>query len=185
MRLKIKPASQADYCVVSNLARFYFYDIAEHIGLNFPANGLFDSEDRFANYWGRAGTKCVWPTGWRGIPFLIQVDGHPAGFALIKSTIDAPPTFDMGEFFIARQYRRQGFGKRVALALFDRFPGTWEVRELPANNPAQAFWRRIISDYTGGAFDETREAFAAYGGEEFMVQRFKTRPAKSSSGTLL
>ena len=50
MRLEITPASDPDYSVVSNLARFYIYDIAERTGLNFPGDGLFDSEDQFANY---------------------------------------------------------------------------------------------------------------------------------------
>jgi predicted acetyltransferase len=81
----------------------------------------------------------------------------------------------MGEFFVARQHRRQGIGRRAATALFDMFGGHWEVREMPANLPAQRFWRRIIADYTGGAFAETREAFAAYGGRDFIVQRFCCR----------
>lgn len=173
MHLEIKPASDADYRVVSNLARFYIYDVAEHTGWHFPADGLFDSEDRFANYWGRPGAR-AWPPGWRGFPFLIQIDGHPAGFALLKCIADMPPTFDMGEFFIGRQHRGRGFGRRVAVHLFDRFAGCWEVREMPANKPAQAFWQRIIADYTGGAFTETQEAFAVYHGQEFIVQRFQS-----------
>ena len=172
MSLEIVPASDADYGIVSNLARFYIYDIAELAGWKFPANGLFGSEDRFANYWGRIGTRRSWPSIWRGFPFLIRVDGHPAGFALVKSLSDAPATFDMGEFFVARQHRRQGIGRRVAAELFETFAGCWEVREMPTNEPAQAFWRRIIADYTGGAFTEARETFAAYDAQEFIVQRF-------------
>jgi predicted acetyltransferase len=119
MGLEITPASEADYTIVCNLARFYIYDIAEHTGLNFPANGMFDSGDQLANYWGRTGTRRTWPTGWRGFPFLLRIDGHPAGFALVKRMRDTPATFDMGEFFIARQYRRLGFGSSVASMLFD------------------------------------------------------------------
>ena len=44
MGLEITPASDADYDIVHNLARFYIYDISEHAGLNFPADGLFDSD---------------------------------------------------------------------------------------------------------------------------------------------
>jgi predicted acetyltransferase len=180
MPLEITPASDADYLVVSNLARFYIYDMAEYTGWNFPPDGLFDSADQFANYWGRPG-KRSWPPAWRGFPFLIRIDGHPGGFALVKRINDAPPTFDMGEFFIPRQYRRQGIGRRVAVDLFDRFPGRWEVRELLANKPAQSFWRRIISDYTSGVFTETQETIAAYDNKEFIVQRFQSRPMDTSS----
>ena len=173
MQFDVTPASDIDYPIIANLARFYIYDMSEFTGWNFPPDGLFDAEDRFANYWGKPG-RHAWPSTWRGFPFLIRVDGHPAGFALVKRISENPLTFDMGEFFIARRHRRQGIGQRVAAALFDRFPGRWEVREMPANQPAQAFWRRIISGYTAGAFTESREAFPAYDNKEFLVQRFRS-----------
>lgn len=176
MNLDIAPASDADYSVVANLARFYYYDMAEHAGWNFPPDGLFDAGDQLANYWGLPGGR-RWPPEWRGIPFLIRVDGHPAGFALVKRMAEQPPVFDMGEFFIGRQHRRLGLGRRAATTLFDRFEGDWEVREMPSNLAAQAFWRRIIADYTGGAFAESREAFPAYGDREFIVQRFRSKTA--------
>ena len=53
--------------------------------------------------------------------------------------------------------------------------GRWQVREMPANIPAQRFWRRVVADYTGGAFTEAREIFAAYDMREFIVQRFCCR----------
>jgi len=102
------------------------------------------------------------------------MDGHPAGFALVKRINDAPPTFDMGEFFIARQHRRRGVGRRVAIKLFDSLPGRWEVREMPANKPAQTFWRNTIASYTSGAFTETEEIFPVYDNRPFIVQRFET-----------
>ena len=175
MHLEITPASGADYIIVSNLARFYIYDMSEYTGWHFPPNGLFDSEDRFANYWGTPGANRPWPPDWRGYPFLLRLDGHPAGFALVKRIIGAPPTFDMGEFFIARQHRRHGIGRQAAMNLFDHFPGRWEVREMPANKPAQGFWRRVIADYTGGVFTEAQEKFPAYRDQEFIVQRFQSR----------
>jgi predicted acetyltransferase len=60
----------------------------------------------------------------------------------------------------------------MATVLFHRLGGRWEVREMPANLPAQRFWRHVIADFTGGTFTEAREAFAAYGKREFIVQRF-------------
>jgi len=170
MNFELSPADD-DYAVAANLARFYIYDMAEHLGWHFPPDGLFDSADRFANYWGKPGPN-AWPPEWRGHPFLIRVDGHPAGFALIKQIGGA--TFDMGEFFVGRQHRRRSLGRSAAIALFEKFRGDWEVREIPANVPAQAFWRRIIGDYTRGAFTESREIFPAYGNREFIVQRFRS-----------
>ena len=169
MNFELAAATDADYAIFTNLARFYIYDMAEHAGWHFPPDGLFDSEDHFANYWNRPGPR-AWPPEWRGFPFLIRLDGHPAGFALVKRIGET--SFDMGEFFVGRQHRRHGIGQRAATTLFDKFQGNWEVREMPSNLPAQAFWRRIIGDYTGGVFTDSRERFAAHDNREFVVQRF-------------
>jgi len=67
MPLTITPAPDTDYTIISNLARFYIYDMAEYTGWNFPADGLFDPENHFANYWGRPG-KRPWPQAWHGLP---------------------------------------------------------------------------------------------------------------------
>ena len=175
MQLEIAPASEPEYPVVCNLARFYIYDMSEYTGWHFPPDGLFDSQERFANYWNRPGPQHSWPPEWRGFPFLIRIDSDPAGFALVKRLSEKPAVYDMGEFFIGRQHRRNGAGRRVAFELFNTFPGQWEIREMPGNVPAQAFWRRVVEDYTGGKFTENREIFPAYGGREFIVQRFQSK----------
>jgi predicted acetyltransferase len=51
---------------------------------------------------------------------------------------------DMVEFFVLRRYRRCGVGGQAARALFARFPGEWQVRQIATNQPATAFWRRAI-----------------------------------------
>ena len=178
MDLEITSATDADYDVALNLARFYVYDMAEHAGWPFPDDGLFDIGDMFLPYWGRPGREPPWPAHWRPFAFMIRIGGRPAGFALVKQIGERPAIFDMAEFFIGRQHRRRGFGERAAHHLFDRFAGAWEVREMLTNMPAQAFWRRIIADYSGGDFVDTQEVFAAYGGKEFIVQRFRSRGAR-------
>jgi [ribosomal protein S5]-alanine N-acetyltransferase len=171
MDYTLTPASDADYPIIVNLGRFYFYDMAEHGGWPFPDDGQFDIENRFDNYWGRPGFR-AWPAHWRGFPFLIRVGGHPAGFALVKQIAD--DTYDMGEFFIARQYRRMGLGQRIATELFDRFAGHWELRELLTNKGAQVFWRRIVGEYTDGEFSDGEEEFDAYDNARFVIQRFRS-----------
>ena len=84
-------------------------------------------------------------------PYLLRVDGHLAGFALVRS---GDPS-DMAEFFVMRKYRRGGVGTAFARNLFDRFPGRWQVRQMRRNQPAQTFWRRIIPvAFEEGEWDE-------------------------------
>jgi predicted acetyltransferase len=172
MGLEIVPVSEADHRAVGDLARFYIHDMAVYAGWACPADGLLQPGDWFATYWDAAAAARTWPPGWRGFAFLLRVDGQPGGFALVKRLSAAPRTHDMGEFFVARQHRRRGIGRRMATVLFHTLGGRWEVREIPANIPARRFWRRVIADYTGGTFTEARETFAAYGKREFIVQRF-------------
>ncbi len=90
-------------------------------------------------------------------PFLLRVDGGWAGLMLLHRgafLIDDPEMMDITEFSVMRKYRRAGAGEAMARAIFDRFAGRWEVRELAANLPAQAFWRAAIGRYTGGRYEE-------------------------------
>jgi predicted acetyltransferase len=173
MQIDIVEAGASDEAVVRNLFSLYVHDLSEFTGWDVPDTGLFGASQFLAQYWGRKPEdgRLHWPGGLRGFPFLIRADGKLAGFALIREIGKDPPSFDVGEFFVLRKYRGRGVGKEVAHRLFDMFTGNWQVRELPENTPAQAFWRRIIGEYTGGDYVETREVFPPFP-YEMVVQRF-------------
>ena len=82
------------------------------------------------HYWSEAGRH----------PFLLQVEGRWAGFALVREI----PPYDMAEFFVMRKYRRAGAGRWMAGQVFGRFPGRWQVRQQLSNGAATAFWRTAI-----------------------------------------
>lgn len=63
--------------------------------------------------------------------------------------------YRLSEFFVLRTFRRGGVGRHAAFALFDRFPGIWEIRELPRNGPAIALWRAVIGEYAGRQYEKT------------------------------
>jgi predicted acetyltransferase len=176
MKIDIVAASAEDFTVVSNLFQLYAYDLSEFMGFDVGRHGSYALPQSLWNYWsGAAGTGEIrWPAEWRGHPFLVRAEGQLAGFALVRQLSEAE--FDMGEFFILRKYRRTGLGAYVACAMFDRFPGTWDVRELVPNLAAQAFWKKIISDYTNARFKQGQKYFEAYRGE-FVFQRFESRAA--------
>jgi predicted acetyltransferase len=89
--------------------------------------------------------------------YLIRVDRNWAGFAWVAfgSYIDPhSANFLMDEFFILRKYRRRGVGEWAAVWLFNQYPGTWEVGEIPENVDAQTFWRAVIARYTDNGYRE-------------------------------
>ena len=197
MQIQILEASEADFPVVQNLVRFYVYDMAETMGWPCPEDGLYGGCDDLPEYWWPGSTPAEleaisqklaivipynqhferWPIGHRGHPFVIRVNGELAGFAMVKQmTGGEPADYDMGEFFIVRKFRRRGVGARVATDLFARFPGTWEVRQMAAHRPAQAFWRQVIAGYTNNQYQESSQHIKAYG-LDMIVQRFTSPPA--------
>jgi hypothetical protein len=52
------------------------------------------------------------------------------------------------------------------------FKGRWQVRQESTNFGAQKFWRRVISEYTGGDFADLAEGDDAWRGP---IQRFDSR----------
>lgn len=165
MLVEIEEAGNAQD-IVRNLFTLYIHDMSGFANLDVGEDGAFALPPSFPHWWRARGRH----------PFLVRADGNLAGFALIREFDAGGPACDMGEFFILRKFRRAGVGRIAAHALFDRFPGRWEVRELPANRPAQAFWRRIIGEYTQGDFEDAEEFFEAYG-HSYIVQRFQSRTA--------
>jgi predicted acetyltransferase len=85
----------------------------------------------------------------------MRVDDQLAGFALVCEHSWLGNHGKMiAEFFVMRKYRGQGVGRAAAYAVFDAFPGHWEVSQLAQNLPAQKFWRQVIGEYTRGKYRE-------------------------------
>ena len=148
MRLDVDPGRPDERDIVANLMQFYLYDVSEFDdeGADVDERGRVPDYADLDAYFHRA--------DWHA--FLFRVAGTLAGFALVRR-LDRPgsePTWGMAEFFVLRRYRRYGLGRQAAVALFDRFPGRWEVGEIHANTGAIAFWRRVIAEYTAGRYSE-------------------------------
>lgn len=91
----------------------------------------------------------------RCFPFVATLAGRYAGFALVDSAVKVGSNGQwMDQFFVLKKYRRGGLGSVLARNVFETLPGPWEVGQMTNNQAAQTFWRKIISEYTAGAFVE-------------------------------
>ena len=134
---------------VENLFQFYVHDFADFWAerqVEFDEDGRFPSYPPLAAYWSEAGAE----------PFLIRVDGKLAGFVLIDghSHSGLPTDFNMGEFFVARHYRREGVGRQTALQAIRERKGQWEIAVARRNLPAQPFWHGVAAEVASGPVDE-------------------------------
>ncbi len=146
MNLEIVPAVVEDQSIIRHLLELCMHDYSQYSGEDINQHGLF-GYPYVDQYWTEEGRHA----------FLFRTEGKLAGFALVRRV----PEGDSGEFiswmaefFVLRKYRGRGLGSKAAAELFNRFPGGWRVGQDARNQPAQAFWRKTIEQYTGGNYQD-------------------------------
>jgi predicted acetyltransferase len=147
------PREQAP--VLASLFELYAHDFSEHVPLEIKPSGRFDIPIADA-WWTDAGHS----------PFFVRSDGKLGGFALVRRgsrVSGATDVMDVAEFFVVRGLRRKGIGERAAHALFERFPGKWEMRVRRTNVAASQFWSRVVESWSGRPAE--RAAYTADGVE--------------------
>ena len=144
--------------IVRNLIQFYRYDFSEYNQEDVQDNGLFPEYPYLDEYWNDPNHR---------YPYLVKSDNKYIGFVLVKFTASEQRNyFSIGEFFIARKYRRKGVGRAVATQIFDMHIGDWGVHQIKTNHAAQAFWNNVIDQYTHGNFSTRWE-------DDKRIQTFK------------
>jgi predicted acetyltransferase len=145
MNIKVIDATPAHKPVLASLLELYQYDFTEFTDEDVADDGRFGYRYLDANV-----------TEPDRHAFLLRVDGHWAGFALLRraSIVDDPAATDVSEFFVMRKYRRRGIATEFARRVFARFSGHWEVRVMTNNAPALVFWPRVIRDVSAGHFED-------------------------------
>jgi len=141
--VELDAATPADAALLANLLELYVHDMSEVFAVELGADGRF----------GYPKLSLYWSAPERHFALLIRYAGRTVGFTLVtrgSPVTDDPNALDVAEFFVLRRYRRSGVGRRAALALWQRFPGTWTVRVLERNRGAQLFWSRVVAEFTRG-----------------------------------
>ena len=126
--------------IVRQLLEFNSYEFSRFVDADLDVHGRFGYR-WLDHYWTEPGRH----------PFTIRVGGRIAGLALVRE--GAP--HQIAEFLVMPKYRRAGVGTDAARLIFRRFPGRWEVHQVPGNDAATAFWRRAIPVGFSERTDET------------------------------
>lgn len=71
------------------------------------------------------------------------------GFAMVNrhSYLGQTPDHVLAEFTIFPMYRGRGLAAQGAKALFEKFPGSWEVKFNEKNTAAKALWQKVTAPY--------------------------------------
>ena len=100
---------------------------------------------------------------------LISKNGKAIGFALVNHHFRFVASgYAIAEFYICREYQKQGYGRKLAGAVFSNYLGQWEVAVAAKNASAHVFWESVISDYTQGRYEVRNND--EYDGSGFVFQ---------------
>ena len=159
MNVEIRLSGADDLHIVKNLWPLYQHELSEFDAARPNRHGLFGVDDSVRTLAEHGESQNAW---WEhpGVlfPYLILVDGCPAGFDLIAARseflrgIDAD--FVVYEFFVLHAYRGLGIAERAAVQGFQNHRGVWEIVTYPTHSRAIAFWRKVVRAHTQGAYSE-------------------------------
>ncbi|MEW5685177.1 MAG: GNAT family N-acetyltransferase [Pseudomonadota bacterium] len=147
--VKLEPCGAERAATLENLFQLYVHDFTdfwETRRVELGEDGRFPLYPELPTYWTEPGRQA----------FLIRADGELAGFVLLNRHAHSGGTcdFNVGEFFVARHYRREGVGRLAALAAIGPRPGLWEIAVARRNAGAQVFWRGVAAAAASGPVEE-------------------------------
>lgn len=147
--------------VFKNLYTYYRYNRLRFVetgcGSYINDYGVIDGDTARTHEEATQGEDGLWERPDTVFPFLIRADGRLVGFAVVCGRTDSSGGRDlvMNDFFIANRYRRCGIGRQAVFTLFDRFRGRWKIEQVTGDADAQAFWQKVVGEYTRGDFVAT------------------------------
>lgn len=165
LKIELIEVMEEEKSVLRHLLELYAYDFSEFDAADVNEHGVY-GYTYFDYYW----------TEDTRHPFFIRVDGKLAGFVLINEycyVSPEPGTRSIAEFFVMRKYRRVGVGENVAVQVFDKFPGNWEVIQHGDNEPSQIFWETVIRTYTDGDFWQAQAKTESWSGPALLFDNSK------------
>ncbi|MBX3000595.1 MAG: hypothetical protein KF893_18895 [Caldilineaceae bacterium] len=161
MNVELKLSSDQDAHIIKNLWPLYQHDVSEFDASKPNRYGLFGVDNRVTTLAAYSESLNAWWNDPQSLfPYLILVNGYPAGFNLVAARSRLPQSiqadFVVHEFFVLHAYRGKGIGEKAAVDGFAMHKGKWEIVTYPNHARAIAFWRRVIHGYsrTGYAEDE-------------------------------
>ncbi len=165
MNFEIVPINEYEKEILRNLMEKYDYEFTQYTMEDVNPLGLY-GYSRIDHYW-------TDPGRWA---FFLKVDGRLAGFAMVIDYPEAVKTdYNMAEFFVMYKYRRCGLGSWAVERLFERFPGSWQIKYHPKNLPSVKFWNKVAEKHSAGNYRrEGRPDLAYSDGSPAQVLVFET-----------
>jgi len=156
MKVELKLTDEKDAHIIKNLFPLYQHEVSEFEGCKPNRHGLVFMDDNVRTLAEVSPGTSWWKEPEALFPYLILVDGCPAGFNLVAAgaRVLVEADFVVDEFFVLHAYRGEGVAEQAAIEGFNLHRGKWEVDTWPSHARAVAFWRRVVLAYSPAALME-------------------------------
>jgi predicted acetyltransferase len=158
MTLELRKARPHDFPAVQQMLELYQYELSDI----WPQDA--DLEAKYGYNLERH------KQGYRFHAHVALQGSQYVGFALVApAMVTLEEGSWMEQFFVLKRFRRCGAGLALAQHVLFSHPGAWEVGQMPANQVAQAFWRRVIAQVVPSGYVEVQVTQGSWLG---VVQQF-------------
>jgi predicted acetyltransferase len=159
MNVTIKLADKNDFFIIKNFIPLFRHYIAEVYNELPNKYGVFSYDDCKTLQ-----ELCDKRESWiekpnELFPFIIFAYDRPVGYAFVSKV--PPNAFEKSDYFVnalfvVQPVRRKGIASIAIKNIFNMLNGKWELHTNPTdrNISTQIFWRKLISEYTNGEFEE-------------------------------
>ena len=130
MSIQLAEVTQADACLVESMLNDYLSELSMHREV--PVGAIDAASYPYLN---------AYRTERGRHAFIIRSDGDAVGFAFIRGPDSTGSReHQLAEFYVKPESRRLAIGRRAAVAIWQRFPGPWELQVHAQNSAAVLFW---------------------------------------------
>jgi len=140
MKYSLKKAKITDKSLIDNLLQAYLRELNQYEDIPQKESGRYDYP--YLDYY--------WSDDDR-FPYLMYLDKNVAGFALVRKDMDY---YEMAEFCILPDYRRQGAGNILASQIIRRHPGRWHIEYNLNNIAGFRFWNKLVNRLAGKNYEK-------------------------------
>lgn len=175
MNVTVKLADKDDFFIIKNFIPLFRHYIAEVYDELPNKYGVF-SYDECKTLQELCDKRESWLEKPNELfPFIIYAFDRPVGYTLISKV--PPGGFEKSDYFInalflVQSVRRKGIATIAVKQIINLFDGKWELHTNPTerNIPTQMFWKRFITEYTSGNYEELIDKTSD--GDEKVIFRF-------------
>ena len=136
--MELLPVHADDRELLWNINQKYLYEMTNYYADEMDAQGIL-----------HYGYFDAYFTDPKRRAFFLREDSQLVGFAMIHpySNLGRNPDYVLAEFTIFPMYRGNHLASTAAELIFERFPGSWEVKYNEANIAAKTLWISVTTPY--------------------------------------